>query len=162
LIKGIDVDTFHYDAIINNYFKADWKARIIAGAQHDMNCLKKFINNVTGYLSPATLALFGVYGDKTRYSAAENYKGNYPVVDQYNFSQKFSSSRAEIFTNIHGPVHPAARGFQTPGSEMMNSIIDFHNDFMMVLIFVFIFTLTFISAAFYNYSTFSVQEFNEP
>lgn len=43
---------------------------------------------------------------------------------------------------------------------MMNSIIDFHNDFMMILIFVFLFTLTFISAAFYNYSTFKVSEFN--
>lgn len=118
------------------------------------------MKNASGCLGSVSLSLFGIYRDKIRYSPAENYKGGYPRIDRYNYSQTFSNSKADVFTNIHGPVYPAARGFQTPGSEMMNSIIDFHNDFMMVLIFVFIFTLTFISAAFYNYATFSVSDFN--
>lgn len=106
------------------------------------------------------MALSGGLLQKNLLTTAENYRGHYSIPNGYNISQKFINSKASSFTNIYGPVRPGSRVFQTPASEMMNSIIDFHNDFMMVLIFVFVFTLTFISAAFYNYSTFNVSEFN--
>src|SRR5690606_4352942 len=104
-----------------------------AGARHDVECLKIYLEKVKSFAAPAgvAVALSGGLLQKNLLTTAENYRGHYSTPSGYNISQKFINSKASSFTNIYGPVRPGSRGFQTPASEMMNSIIDFHNDFMM-------------------------------
>lgn len=51
------------------------------------------------------------------------------------------------------------RFFQRPATEAMSNIIDFHNDLMVVLIFITIFIFTVLSICLYNYATLSISEF---
>jgi hypothetical protein len=53
----------------------------------------------------------------------------------------------------------ASRYFQRPATEMMSNIIDFHNDLMMVLIFISVFILVLLSVCLAKYATFSYKEF---
>ena len=59
---------------------------------------------------------------------------------------------------VNGPRY-AARYFQRPATEMMSNIIDFHNDLMVVLIFISIFIFVLLTACLYNYSTVSLRSF---
>jgi len=56
-------------------------------------------------------------------------------------------------------AHYADRYFQRPATETMSNIIDFHNDLMVVLIFISIFIFVMLSICLYNYATMSVAEF---
>lgn len=53
----------------------------------------------------------------------------------------------------------AGRYFQRPATEIMSNIIDFHNDLMMVLIFISIFIFVMLSVCLYKYATLSYEEF---
>jgi len=50
-------------------------------------------------------------------------------------------------------AHYASRYFQRPATEVMSNIIDFHNDLMMVLIFISIFIVTILTVCLYKYAT---------
>ena len=56
-------------------------------------------------------------------------------------------------------AHYADRYFQRPATEAMSNIIDFHNDLMVVLIFISVFIVVILSVCLYNYATLSVHEF---
>jgi len=56
-------------------------------------------------------------------------------------------------------AHYADRYFQRPATEAMSNIIDFHNDLMVVLIFISVFIVVILSVCLYNYATYSVHEF---
>ncbi|MBS1584578.1 MAG: hypothetical protein JSS82_03455 [Bacteroidetes bacterium] len=53
----------------------------------------------------------------------------------------------------------ASRYFQEPATEMMSRIIDFHNDLMVVLIFISVFIVVLLVTCLVNYSTASLKEF---
>lgn len=53
----------------------------------------------------------------------------------------------------------ASRYFQRPATETMSNIIDFHNDIMVVLIFISIFIFVMLAVCLYNYATYSNVEF---
>lgn len=53
----------------------------------------------------------------------------------------------------------ASRYFQKPATEMMSNIIDFHNDLMVVLIFISVFIFVLLGVCICKYSTFSYIDF---
>jgi cytochrome c oxidase subunit 2 len=55
--------------------------------------------------------------------------------------------------------HYADRFFQRPATEVMSNIIDFHNDLMVVLIFISVFIVVILTICLYNYATYSVHDF---
>jgi len=64
----------------------------------------------------------------------------------------------ERITSINGPEY-AGRFFQRPATEVMSNIIDFHNDLMMVVVFISIFIFVLLSVCLYNYATVNYAEF---
>lgn len=59
---------------------------------------------------------------------------------------------------MSGPER-ASRYFQQPATRNMSDIIDFHNDLMMVLIFISVFIAVLLSVCLYNYATVSLKDF---
>jgi hypothetical protein len=70
----------------------------------------------------------------------------------------FKERAPYVIDEVNAPRY-AARYFQRPATEMMSNIIDFHNDLMVVLIFISIFIFVLLSACLYHYSTVSLKSF---
>jgi hypothetical protein len=78
-----------------------------------------------------------------------------PFIMSYILKERESYNRV---TDINA-AHYADRYFQRPATETMSNIIDFHNDLMVVLIFISIFIIVVLSVCLYNYATLSINEF---
>jgi len=66
--------------------------------------------------------------------------------------------------NYEGPskvstAEYGSRYFQEPATEMMSNIIDFHNDIMVVLIFISVFIIVLLSTCLFLYATTDTREF---
>jgi hypothetical protein len=142
---GHDLDTIHLD-LFSKYY-TDFFSSLLTSLNND------FISFL-GYLKLFYILIFNFSTSlKNKVTA---FTKNYIAV----FSFVFLKERAD-YDSIRdvNTAHYADRYFQRPATEVMSNIIDFHNDLMVVLIFISVFIAVLLSVCLYNFATFSHAEF---
>jgi cytochrome c oxidase subunit 1 len=134
---GYNLDTIHWDLLAENYLH--FKLGLKEAYENDKKALFAFLEKIDNRLMESLK------------SAGDFEMAFLPflMIEEYPSYKVTHINKAEY----------ASRFFQTPATENMSNIIDFHNDLMVVLIFIAIFIAVLLSSCLFNYASTSIEKF---
>ena len=151
----VDIDFIHKEFFFVHY--SNFGEKVGRAFMHDLRALVYYSARLFWVLHNADRrafrALTAAPVDAARAPAAWLYAHTFVAI------ALFWKERAPYEIDHINAAPYASRYFQQPATEVMSNIIDFHNDLMVVLIFISIFIFVLLSACLYNYSTTSLNDF---
>jgi cytochrome c oxidase subunit 2 len=145
------MDFIHYRFFSRNY--SNLKKKLLNAAAYDLHDIFFLMQRYTRIFK------------NSHYNFSQRFAGNYRLVSIKSSIVLIAvapllKERAD-YNNVNdvNAAHYASRYFQKPATEVMSNIIDFHNDLMVVLIFISIFITVILAICLYNYATMSMGDF---
>ena len=139
-MRGYDLDSIHFTFFCEHY--TNIRSRIVAAIEYD---IYKF--------SYALHRMLKVNFSSTRIAAGVRTSALF-----CGFSLLKETAPYKNIDAVNTASH-ASRYFQRPATETMSNIIDFHNDLMVVLIFISVFIFVLLSVCLLKYGSTHVESF---
>lgn len=147
-MRGYDLNSIHFAFFCEHY--RDIRSSIVSAMEYDFYRLSYTLHGLLKLTLSRTREIA---------NSAQGAAGGVQYVSSFCvFTLLKETASYENIDAVNTATH-ASRYFQRPATEAMSNIIDFHNDLMVVLIFISVFIFVLLSVCLIRYGSTHVESF---